>query len=257
MQSKKAFFGFQESPITHFPCVISCSWPPWESGLLRVSEHIVLVPPWWWTSLAMITSLCVLRIIRVDSDGIWRRKPAWTDRILYMHSPACRVNQLSYASHPQIMMSDHRPVSADFSVDVSVSQIPCWIYFFKTFSYFQVDVYDPTVLYTNVRNLFNDVERLDGESTHEKGGLRVVDTYVDFEKVLWVAPSSLLNTNLPLCVSYGVPVERKVTVKNMSKVCLVFGCKPKIKELGQGPCAFRFVPIQLDSPIRKWTTSRW
>lgn len=46
-----------------------------------------------------------------------------------------------------------------------------------------MDVFDPNVLLTNVRNLFNDVERLDGESTHDKGGLRVVDTYVDFEKV--------------------------------------------------------------------------
>lgn len=54
-----------------------------------------------------------------------------------------------------------------------------------------MDVFDPNVLYTNVRNLFNDVERLDGENTHEKGGLKVMDTYVDFEKVLWVAPPSL------------------------------------------------------------------
>ena len=46
-------------------------------------------------------------------------------------------------------------------------------------------------------------------------------------------------------------MERKVTVKNMSKVCLMVVCKPKTKELVQGPCAFRFVPIQLDSPIRK------
>jgi len=51
------------------------------------------------------------------------------------------------------------------------------------FYYFQVDVFDPIALYTNVQKLFNDVERLDGESTHEKGGLRVLDTYVDFEKV--------------------------------------------------------------------------
>ncbi|KIM41337.1 hypothetical protein M413DRAFT_146739 [Hebeloma cylindrosporum] len=161
MRSKKAFFGFQESPITHFPTY-------------RFSPGLMM-----------------------DKFGYdYKRKPAWTDRILYMNSPGCRVNQLAYTGHPQIMMSDHRPVSADFSVDV--------------------DLFDPNALYTNVRNLFNDVERLDGESTHEKGGLRVVDTYVDFEKVL-----------------YGVPVERKVTVKNLSK----------------GPCAFRFVPVQLDSPI--------
>jgi hypothetical protein len=48
-----------------------------------------------------------------------RRKPAWTDRILYMTAPFVGVRQLSYTSHPQITMSDHRPVSADFAVDVS------------------------------------------------------------------------------------------------------------------------------------------
>ena len=36
-----------------------------------------------------------------------------------MHGATCQVHQLSYTSHPQIIMSDHRPVSADFTVDVS------------------------------------------------------------------------------------------------------------------------------------------
>ncbi|KAF8957550.1 Endonuclease/exonuclease/phosphatase [Flammula alnicola] len=124
------------------------------------------------------------------------RKPAWTDRILYMHGPTCEVDQLSYTSHPQINMSDHRSVAADFSVDV--------------------DVYDVEMLQANVRKLLTDVQHLDGESTHDRGGLKIDDTYVDFEKI-----------------SYGIPVERKIKVRNMSK----------------SPCAFRFVPVQLDSPI--------
>lgn len=51
-----------------------------------------------------------------------RRKPGWTDRILHMHGATCQVHQLSYNSHPQIIMSDHRPVSADFTVNVSLEE---------------------------------------------------------------------------------------------------------------------------------------
>ncbi|KAG2040787.1 Endonuclease/exonuclease/phosphatase [Suillus americanus] len=56
-----------------------------------------------------------------DSLGYDRkRKPAWTDRILHMSAPSVSVTQRSYCSHPQITMSDHRPVSADFDLNVSV-----------------------------------------------------------------------------------------------------------------------------------------
>ena len=48
-----------------------------------------------------------------------RRKPAWTDRILHKFSPFVPVSQRSYDAHPWITMSDHRPVSAEFLVDVS------------------------------------------------------------------------------------------------------------------------------------------
>ncbi|KAF8961879.1 DNase I-like protein [Flammula alnicola] len=161
MHDKKAFEGFQEAPIMHVPTY-------------RFSPGLTM-----------------------DKLGYdLKRKPAWTDRILYMHGPTCEVDQLSYTSHPQINMSDHRPVAADFSVDV--------------------DVYDVEMLQANVRKLLTDVQHLDGESTHDRGGLKIDDTYVDFEKI-----------------SYGIPVERKIKVRNMSK----------------SPCAFRFVPVQLDSPI--------
>lgn len=45
-----------------------------------------------------------------------RRRPAYTDRILYIHSSFVDVQQKTYTSHPEITMSDHRPVSANFSV---------------------------------------------------------------------------------------------------------------------------------------------
>ena len=53
-----------------------------------------------------------------------RRKPAWTDRILHKSSPLVPVSQRSYDAHPWITMSDHRPISAEFLVDVScVAQV--------------------------------------------------------------------------------------------------------------------------------------
>lgn len=54
----------------------------------------------------------------------FRRKPAWTDRILHLPSPSVSVQQLSYSGHPLVAMSDHRPVSADFSVQVGFAA-PC------------------------------------------------------------------------------------------------------------------------------------
>ena len=47
-----------------------------------------------------------------------RRKPAWTDRVLHMAAGAVTVKQSSYASHPTITFSDHRPVSAEFELEV-------------------------------------------------------------------------------------------------------------------------------------------
>ncbi|KAF9026802.1 DNase I-like protein, partial [Hymenopellis radicata] len=48
------------------------------------------------------------------------RKPAWTDRILNLVGPAVTLKQHTYTSHAQITMSDHRPVSADFTLETSI-----------------------------------------------------------------------------------------------------------------------------------------
>ncbi|KAF8581126.1 DNase I-like protein [Ramaria rubella] len=47
-----------------------------------------------------------------------KRRPAWTDRILHLSADWNSVSQKSYDSHPQITMSDHHPVSADFELFV-------------------------------------------------------------------------------------------------------------------------------------------
>ncbi|KAF9552113.1 DNase I-like protein [Agrocybe pediades] len=161
MKENKAFVDFREHPITHMPSY-------------RFSPGLMM-----------------------DSLGYdLKRKPAWTDRILSMCSPLCRLDQVSYTSHSEIVMSDHRPVSAEFSLTV--------------------DEYDTESLQSNIRQLFQDMDHLDGDGTHSRGSLKIEDTYVDFEKI-----------------SYGSRVERKVLVTNTSKA----------------PCAFRFVPVQLDNPI--------
>ncbi|KAG1776529.1 DNase I-like protein [Suillus placidus] len=82
--SGKAFAGFSEHAITHMPSYRYAS---------NTSEDS----------------------LRYDR----KRKPAWTDRILHMSAPSVRVTQHSYCTHPQITMSDHRPVSADFELNVS------------------------------------------------------------------------------------------------------------------------------------------
>ncbi|KAI9513375.1 DNase I-like protein [Russula earlei] len=59
--------------------------------------------------------------VQTDALGYdTKRKPAWTDRVLHKSSPSISITQKSYEAHPSITMSDHKPVSAEFLVD-----IPC------------------------------------------------------------------------------------------------------------------------------------
>ncbi|KAM5546090.1 hypothetical protein V8D89_000216 [Ganoderma adspersum] len=86
---KRAFNGFVERPITHCPTY-------------RFSPGVL-----------------------TDNLGYdTKRKPAWTDRILHMVSERMTLSQLSYTSHPTITMSDHRPVSAEFELEVPVVSVP-------------------------------------------------------------------------------------------------------------------------------------
>lgn len=58
------------------------------------------------------------------------RKPAWTDRILYRCTEeayrSCRLNLEveNYRSHETYLQSDHKPVSATFTVKVFDAEPP-------------------------------------------------------------------------------------------------------------------------------------
>ncbi|XP_019858595.1 PREDICTED: uncharacterized protein LOC109586818 [Amphimedon queenslandica] len=47
------------------------------------------------------------------------RAPAWCDRILYYCDDMSHIKNLSYLSHPEMIISDHKPVSATFELQVS------------------------------------------------------------------------------------------------------------------------------------------
>lgn len=59
-----------------------------------------------------------------SDDYDHKRKPAWTDRILYKvgannyENVTLKAEQLSYKSHDHYMLSDHRPVSSEFNIKV-------------------------------------------------------------------------------------------------------------------------------------------
>lgn len=59
------------------------------------------------------------------SDYDMKRRPAWCDRILYkaknkvLKNCTLQLEQISYKSHPNYKLSDHKPVSSEFRIKVS------------------------------------------------------------------------------------------------------------------------------------------
>ncbi|ETW77518.1 hypothetical protein HETIRDRAFT_105366 [Heterobasidion irregulare TC 32-1] len=150
MRTKKAFNGFTEHPI-HFA-------------------------PTYRFNASLMT------------DGLgydMKRKPAWTDRILYMSSSFTTVEQTSYTSHPQITMSDHKPVSADFEVEMPF-----------------VDCLE---LDSTANELFTSVANLDLEDLSEVPSMKLADSSVDFGTV-----------------SYDRAVTRTLSLQNTSKIPSAF-----------------------------------
>jgi len=67
-----------------------------------------------------ISFIPTYRLLR--STPVWSRKkdqcPSWCDRILWAQQPTCKLNPISYDSMPEVYGSDHRPVLAEFDVEV-------------------------------------------------------------------------------------------------------------------------------------------
>lgn len=59
------------------------------------------------------------------SEYDMKRRPAWCDRILYkaknkiLKNCSLQLEQLSYKSHPNYKLSDHKPVSSEFKIKAS------------------------------------------------------------------------------------------------------------------------------------------
>lgn len=66
-----------------------------------------------------------------------RRRPAWCDRILYktpqneFKNMELITEQTSYRSHPQFTISDHKPVTSEFTINVrSLCMVVCNFHWF-------------------------------------------------------------------------------------------------------------------------------
>ncbi|KAJ7111389.1 Endonuclease/exonuclease/phosphatase [Mycena epipterygia] len=156
VRSNKAFQMFSEGPITHMPTY------RFNAGLLK------------------------------DDLGYdLKRRPAWTDRVLYASNAFAPVEQLSYAGHPQITMSDHRPVSAEFTVSV--------------------DIFDQPTVEAAADKLYRQLNGLEDahEDTNARINLKIMNAAVDLGKV-----------------SYKKAVTQRVAVRNIGKVPAAYRLVP-------------------------------
>ncbi|KAF8728361.1 phosphatidylinositol dephosphorylation, partial [Rhizoctonia solani] len=98
------------------------------------------------------------------------RRPAWTDRILYQTArgkdKTVRLIEDSYQSYPAISLSDHKPVSADFIV--------------------QVEEMDRGLAETRMKQLIKNLGRLPLEEDVPR--IRLSDDFIDFVGVRYLKP---------------------------------------------------------------------
>ncbi|KAJ7450812.1 DNase I-like protein [Mycena latifolia] len=137
-----------------------------------------------------------------------KRRPAWTDRVLYAASAAAHIEQLSYAGHPQITMSDHRPVSAEFVVSV--------------------DIFNRAAADAAAVRFYAQLHGL--EDAHEDTNARVNLKILD--------PAVGLGT-----VSYGKAVSRRVGIRNVGKVPCAYRLVPVDGESALHPDWLKVEPM--------------
>ncbi|KIL66111.1 hypothetical protein M378DRAFT_192118 [Amanita muscaria Koide BX008] len=123
-----------------------------------------------------------------------KRKPAWTDRILLLAGPTVKIRQLSYSNHPKITMSDHRPVLADFEINVGL-----W------------DIEEHEILMHKLMRESRHMEEAVGRSM-----LKVLTPTVDFGKVHYMRPAirtvKLQNTGKVPTTYRFVPIHGETSI---------------------------------------------
>lgn len=79
----------------------------------------------------------------------FRRRPAWTDRILFKctrdsyRNVELKIEQNSYKSHPNYTLSDHKPVTSEFVVQVRqrLTSINRWLLEYLHYSFSGLDFF--------------------------------------------------------------------------------------------------------------------
>ncbi|KAF8189146.1 Endonuclease/exonuclease/phosphatase [Mycena galopus ATCC 62051] len=173
MRANKAFDMFTEGPITHLPTY------RFNAGLGK------------------------------DELGYdLKRRPAWTDRVLFTSNAFAPIQQLSYTGHPQITQSDHRPVSAEFVVEV--------------------DLYDQRAAEGTADKLYRQLNGLEDahEDTNARINLKILNAAVNLGQV-----------------SYKKTVTTQVGVRNIGKVPCVYRLVPIDPESSVHPDWLKVEPM--------------
>ncbi|ELU39553.1 endonuclease/Exonuclease/phosphatase family domain-containing protein [Rhizoctonia solani AG-1 IA] len=158
-------------------------------------------------------------------NHVCRRRPAWTDRILYQTArgkdKTVRLVEDSYQSYPAISLSDHKPVSADFIVQVcgNIPSQPAFI------TGKQVEEMDRGLAETRMKQLIKNLGRLPLEEDVPR--IRLSDDFIDFVGVRYLKPliQELKIQNIGFITAYWriIPLENDpdwVTIHPTSGVLL-------------------------------------
>ncbi|KAJ7802539.1 DNase I-like protein [Mycena olivaceomarginata] len=173
VRANKAFDMFSEGPITHLPTY------RFNAGLLK------------------------------DDLGYdLKRRPAWTDRVLFTSNVFAPVQQLSYTGHPQITQSDHRPVSAEFTIEV--------------------DLYNQPAAEAAADKLYRQLNGLEDahEDTNARINLKIMNAAVELGKV-----------------SYKQTVTQQVGIRNIGKVPCAYRLVPIDPESSVHPDWLKVEPM--------------
>ncbi|CAG8439804.1 7372_t:CDS:10 [Ambispora gerdemannii] len=120
-----------------------------------------------------------------------KRAPAWTDRILWRSKDSDGIKQLAYRSHIDITQSDHKPVSAIFTMKIK-----------KILPYKQNEVY------------ISIVRELDKFENDNLPDANVSCSVFDYGEIKYL----------------GAPQTKSVTIENTGHVILKFKFVPKFDE---------------------------
>jgi len=150
---------------------------------------------------------------------ISRRRPAWTDRILWLNAPSQAVRQLSYDSHPDILISDHKPVSSEFAIEVYMK--PLLRYNYSTIPRSEVSIENnwfmsPVESFNLLKGLTKQIRTPVSSSTPT--------TWTLDKSRLWACLSFIFISHSSF--SYGEKVERSFTLRNSEPIPIVFRLIP-------------------------------